>query len=73
MQPQTDEQRGKPAFALTARGSISKALKGFVGGSDSRKNWTAALIPRSFGRGTHPTNAERTEAARGGAKQRGAQ
>ena len=28
MQPQTDEQRGKRACALTARRSISKAVKG---------------------------------------------
>ena len=30
VQPQTDEQRGKRAFALTARGTISKAMKGLV-------------------------------------------
>ena len=45
MQPQTDEQRGKRACALTARGSISKAMKGLVGGAaqgsaDCRKNWS---------------------------------
>ena len=33
MQPQTDEQRGRRACALTARGSISKAVKGPVGGA----------------------------------------
>ena len=70
MQPQTDEQRGKRACALTARGPISKAMKGLVGGAapgsaDCRKNWTTALIPRSSGLGTHPTDAERNEAARG--------
>ena len=27
MQPHTDEQRGKRAYALTARGSISKAVQ----------------------------------------------
>ena len=48
-QPQTDEQRGKRACALTARGFISKAMKGLVGGAaqgsaDCRRNWTAALI-----------------------------
>ena len=32
VQPQTDEQRGKRACALTAGGSISKAKKGLVGG-----------------------------------------
>ena len=32
VQPQTDEQRGKRACALTAQRSISKALKGLVGG-----------------------------------------
>ena len=43
MQPQTDEQRGKRACALTARRSVSKAVKGLVGGAaqssaDCRKN-----------------------------------
>ena len=42
-QPQTDEQRGKRSCALTARQSISKAMKGLVGGSaqgsaDCRRN-----------------------------------
>ena len=69
MQPQTDEQRGKRACALTARGSISKAMQGLVGGAaqgsvDFRKNWTTALIPRSSGGGTHPTIAKCAEAAR---------
>ena len=49
-QPQPDEQRGKRACALTARGSISKAAKGLVcgaaqGSADCRRNWTTALIP----------------------------
>ena len=53
MQPQTDEQRGKRAYAFTATGSFSKAVKGLVGratqGSvDCRKNWTTALIPRAL-------------------------
>ena len=30
MKPQTEEQRGKRACSLTARGSISKAMKGSV-------------------------------------------
>ena len=68
-QPQTDEQRGKRACALTARGSISKAMKGLVGGAaqgsaDCRRNWTTAYIPRSSGIGTHPTPAESVRAAR---------
>ena len=33
LQPQTDEQRGKRACASTARGSISKSVKGLVGGA----------------------------------------
>ena len=33
VQSQTDEQRGKRACALVARGSISKATKGLVGGA----------------------------------------
>ena len=65
MQPQTKEQRGERACALTARGSISKAMKGLVGGAASgsaerRKHCTTALIPRSSGQGTHPSNADRT-------------
>ena len=68
-QPQTNEQRHKRACALTARGSISKAMKGLVGGAaqgsaDCRKNWTTALIPRSSGSGTHPTDAECVPRAR---------
>ena len=69
VQPQTGAQRGKRACALTARGSISKAMKGLVcgaaqGSSDCRRNWTTALIPRSSGIGTHPTSAECAEATR---------
>ena len=50
-QPQTDEQRGKRACALIARGSISKAMKGLVGvaaqcSADCPRNWTTDLIPR---------------------------
>ena len=49
LRPQTAEQRGKRACALTARGSISKALKGLVGGAaagsaEHRMHWTTALI-----------------------------
>ena len=60
VQLQTDEQRGKRACPLTARGSISKAMKGLVaraaqGSADCRRNWTTALIPWSSGTGTHPT------------------
>ena len=33
VQPQTDEQREKRSRAMTARGSISKAMKGLVGGA----------------------------------------
>ena len=66
-QPQTDEQRGKRACALSARGSINKAVKGLVGGAaqgsaDCRRNWTTALILRSLGTGTHPTTVERVDA-----------
>ena len=51
-------QRETRACALTARGSLSKSMKGLVGGAaqgpaDCRKNWTTALIPRSSGFGTH--------------------
>ena len=56
------------ACAWTARGSISKAMKGLVRGAaqrspDCRRNWATALIPRSSGTGTHPTSAECAEAA----------
>ena len=49
LRPQTAEQRGKRACALTARGSIRKALKGLVGGAaagsaEHRLLWTTALI-----------------------------
>ena len=69
VQPQTDEQRWKRACALTARGSIRKAVKALVGGAaqgsaDCRQNWTTALILRSSGTGTHPTCAECADAAR---------
>ena len=35
MQPQTEEQRGERACALTAKGSISRAMKGLVSGWSS--------------------------------------
>ena len=62
--------------ALTARGSMSKAMKGLVGGAAAgsagcRKDWTTALILRSSGQGTHPSSAERaqaTQAAWGGGR-----
>ena len=62
MQPQADEQRGKRACAPTARGSISKAMKGLVGGAaagsaECRKQWTTALLLRSSGQGTLPLSA----------------
>ena len=64
----TDEQRGRRACALTARGSISKAMKGLVGGAaqgpaDCRIDRTTALIPRSFGFATHPTSTGCAQAA----------
>ena len=69
VQPQTDEQCGRRACALTATESISGAVKGLVGGAaqgsaDCRKNWTTALNLRSSGSGTRPTSTERAEAAR---------
>ena len=56
-------------FACSWPRSISKAMKGLVGGAaqgsaDCRKNWTTALLPRSSGIGTHPTIAESAGAAR---------
>ena len=58
-QPQMDEQRGKRACALTARGSISKAMKKLVGGAaqgsdDYRRNWTTALIHEALASGLIP-------------------
>ena len=66
VQPQTEEHRGKRACALTARGSISKAVTGLVGGAaagsaECRQDWTTAMIPRSSGQGTHPSGAERAQ------------
>ena len=73
VQPQTQEQRGKRACAFTARGSIGKAMKGLVGGAaagsaECRKHWTTSLIPRTSGQGTHPSSAERAQAAWGGGR-----
>ena len=67
--PQTEEQKGKRACALTARGSISKAMKGLIGGAvagtaELRQLWTAALSPRSAGQSTHATDVEQAQAAR---------
>ena len=50
MQPQTDEERGRRACAMTARGSISKAMQGLMGGAaqglaDCRKNWNHSPDP----------------------------
>ena len=61
-QPQTDEKRERRARALAARGSISKAVKGLVGGAaqgsaDCRRKWTTALIPQSSSIGTHPVRS----------------
>ena len=44
-------------------------MKGLVGGAaqgsaECRRNWTAALILRSLGIGTHPTSVERADGAR---------
>ena len=62
MQPQTDEQRGKRAFALTARGSINKAMKGLVGSAaqgsaDCRRNAELG----------HSNSSHRCKVRRGGA------
>ena len=50
MQPQTDEQRRKRACALTVGGSISKAMKGLVGGAaetsmDPQLPQSSQLVP----------------------------
>ena len=68
MQPQTDEQRGKRACALTARESISTALKALVGGAAQGclpKELNHSPDPaRSSGSRTHPNSAECAEAAK---------
>ena len=51
MQPQTDEQRGKRVCALTARGSIRKAMKGLVGGAAHG----LSRLPQEMGHSPHPT------------------
>ena len=53
----------------SGRLSIRKAMKGLVGGAaagsaENSNVWTAAFIPRSLGRSTHPTEAEQAAAAR---------
>ena len=76
VQPQTEEQRGKRACALTERGSISKVTKGLVGGAatgsaEYRKHLTTALILRNSGQDTHPSiskQAQTTRAAWGGGR-----
>ena len=52
-----------------ARISISKAMKGLVGGAgssstDDKRTWKVALILRSMGLGTHPSEEERIAAVR---------
>ena len=68
--PQTKEHRGDRVCAFTAKRSISKAVKGLVGGgatgtAEHRIHWTTALFPRSSGRGTHSTGAQAARAAWG--------
>ena len=58
-QPQTEEQRGMRACAPSARGSITKSVKGLLGEdapgtAEHALQWTTALIPRGSGTGTHP-------------------
>ena len=72
--PQREKQRTKlksseESAPVLAEGSISKAMKGLVGGAaagtaEQRKHCTAALSQRSLGRGTHPTGSGRAQAAR---------
>ena len=62
VQPQTEEQFGKRACVVTARGSISKATKGLVSGAaagsaECRKRWTTALIPGSSGASSSDTSS----------------
>ena len=64
-----DEQHGRRVRAQTTSGSISKTMKGLVGGfsqasADCRKNGTAAWLPKSSGFGTHPTSTECAQAVR---------
>ena len=71
--PHSEEQRGKRTCALILGGSISKLLGGAAGSTaDHRSLWTAALVPRSSCRGTHPTESERRQhKQRGEGVQRG--
>ena len=69
LQSQTEEQRGKRDCALTARGSVSKAMKGRVCGAaqasaDCPKNWTTALIPRISGCGAQLSGVRCAQEAR---------
>ena len=59
---------GCQACALTARGSITKTMKGMggaaVGSVECHKQWTTASIPRSSGQGTPLWCGEGAQAAR---------
>ena len=75
VQPQRDEQRRKRACALTARGSIMRAMKGLVSGAaqgsaDCRRNWTTALIPRHSSHQHWNVPRQRGLHGEAGAKQR---
>ena len=64
-----DEQRRKRACALTARGSVSKAMKGLVGGAAQgsaycRRNRSTALISTELGHWNSSHRAECVEASR---------
>ena len=69
MQPQTKELCVKRACAPEPEGRSAKPWKGPVGAAatgsaEHTKLRTAALILRSPGKGTHPTETDRTQAAR---------
>ena len=69
LRPQTAEQRGKRACALTARGINQRSHEGTRGWSSSGLGRTQNALDYSFdfrssGRGAHPTGTERTPAAR---------
>ena len=50
VQPQTEEQHGKRACAVTARGLISRASVAQLRVQQNVVNWTTALIPWSSGK-----------------------
>ena len=64
-----EETKGRTTRRKTAKGAVSKAMQGLVGGvapgtEEERTLWTAALIPRSEAHGGPTTSADEARDAR---------